>query len=218
MYRMNGCLVTQYVHMTHFLAKELALKSEVSIPWQGYVPLKKITLWSEFADMYVEESEVYFIILLSLIHRSRHGKESPDIFTSLVTCYHNRDMTYLEGINQSWHSKYYKQSWYFKKDIDLWMWRCHAIYTDNQQVTNGLLCGSDGEQSACNAGDSGHIPGSGRSPREENGNPLQFSCLENPIDRGYNPWGCKESDTTECLTQQIWPLTWLTYRGYSEWV
>ena len=37
---------------------------------------------------------------------------------------------------------------------------------------------------ACNAGDLGLILGSGRSPREGNGNPLQYSCLENPMDRG----------------------------------
>ena len=50
--------------MTHFLAKELAFKSDVSMPWQDYIPLKKINLLSEFADMNVEESEVYFIMLL----------------------------------------------------------------------------------------------------------------------------------------------------------
>ena len=43
---------------------------------------------------------------------------------------------------------------------------------------------SDGEASAYNAGDPGSIPGSGRSPGEGNGNPLQYSCLENPMDRG----------------------------------
>ena len=42
--------------------------------------------------------------------------------------------------------------------------------------------GSDGKVSACNAGDLGSIPGLGRSPGEENGNPLQYSCLENPMD------------------------------------
>ena len=47
-----------------------------------------------------------------------------------------------------------------------------------------LPCGSDSEESACNAGDPGLIPGSGRSPGEGNGNPLQYSCLENPNDRG----------------------------------
>ena len=42
--------------------------------------------------------------------------------------------------------------------------------------------GSDGKESACNAGDQGLIPGLGISPGEENGNALQYSCLENPMD------------------------------------
>ena len=46
----------------------------------------------------------------------------------------------------------------------------------------GFPCGSDGKTFACNAGDPGSIPGSGRSPGEGNGNPLQYSCLENSID------------------------------------
>ena len=44
--------------------------------------------------------------------------------------------------------------------------------------------GSDGKESACNAGDPSWIPGSGRSPGEGNGNPLYYSCLENSVDRG----------------------------------
>ena len=44
--------------------------------------------------------------------------------------------------------------------------------------------GSDGKESACSAGDLGSIPGLGRSSGEGNGNPLQYSCLENPISRG----------------------------------
>ena len=47
-----------------------------------------------------------------------------------------------------------------------------------------FLGGSDGEESACNAGNPGSIPGLGRSPGEGNGNPLQYSCLENFMDRG----------------------------------
>ena len=47
----------------------------------------------------------------------------------------------------------------------------------------GFLDGSDGKESACSAGDSGSIPVSGRSPGEGNGNPLQYSCLENSKDR-----------------------------------
>ena len=67
--------------------------------------------------------------------------------------------------------------------------------------------GSDRKASAYNAGDLGSIPGLGRSPGEGNGNSLQYSCLENPMDRGtwlgYSPWGCKDSDTTEQLHSLI---------------
>ena len=45
------------------------------------------------------------------------------------------------------------------------------------------LQGSDDKESVCNMGDLGSIPGSERSPGEENGNPLQYSCLENSMDR-----------------------------------
>ena len=48
----------------------------------------------------------------------------------------------------------------------------------------GLPYSSDGKESACNAGDPGFILGSGRSPGEGNGNPLQYSCLENSMDGG----------------------------------
>ena len=48
----------------------------------------------------------------------------------------------------------------------------------------GFPGGSDGKESACDAGDLGLIPGSGRSPGEGNGKPLQYSCLENPMDGG----------------------------------
>ena len=64
-----------------------------------------------------------------------------------------------------------------------------------------------GKESACNAGDLGSIPGSERSPREGNGTPLQYSCLENPHgQRGladYSPWGRKELDMTEQLSRWL---------------
>ena len=47
----------------------------------------------------------------------------------------------------------------------------------------GLPCSSIGKEPACDAGDQGSIPGLGNSSGEGNGNPLQYSCLENPIDR-----------------------------------
>ena len=68
-------------------------------------------------------------------------------------------------------------------------------------IYGSLSCRSlGGKESACNAGDPGFIPGLGRSLGGGNGNPLQFSCLENPMDRGacegYSPWGRRESDMT----------------------
>ena len=61
-----------------------------------------------------------------------------------------------------------------------------------------------------NAGDTtdaGSIPGLGRSPGEGNENPLQYSCLENTMDRvalvSYSPWGCKASDTSGQLSTQL---------------
>ena len=54
-------------------------------------------------------------------------------------------------------------------------WHCHV---------EGFPGGSSGKESACNAGDTISIPGSGRSPGKGHGNPLQYSCLENPMDRG----------------------------------
>ena len=62
----------------------------------------------------------------------------------------------------------------------------------------GFPCGSAGKESACNAGDLGSIPGSGRSSGEEIGYPLQFFCLENSMDRGATKSiGHKELDMTE---------------------
>ena len=72
----------------------------------------------------------------------------------------------------------------------------------------GFPSGSDSKESACSVGDPGSVPGLGRSPGEGNGNPLQYSCLENPMNREawqatYSPWGLKESDMTEQLHYQM---------------
>ena len=72
----------------------------------------------------------------------------------------------------------------------------------------GFPGSSMGQEPAGNAGDTGDvssIPGSGRSPGGGCSNPLQYSCLENPMDKrsleGYSPWGHKESDTIEVIEQ-----------------
>ena len=57
---------------------------------------------------------------------------------------------------------------------------CHSVL---KYFKNSFPSGSEGKVSACSAGDLGLIPGLGSSPGEGNGNPLQYSCLENPMDR-----------------------------------
>ena len=78
--------------------------------------------------------------------------------------------------------------------------------------TVGFPGGSNGKESACNAGDPGLILRLGRPPGEGNGNPLQYSCLEHLHGQrsleGYNyHWGGKESDMTKQLTlsNRLWP-------------
>ena len=65
----------------------------------------------------------------------------------------------------------------------------------------GLPGGSVGEETACNAGDTGSIPGSERSPGGGHGHPLQYSCLENPMDRGS--WRATVHRITKSHTQRL---------------
>ena len=77
----------------------------------------------------------------------------------------------------------------------------------------GFPGGSVGKESICNAGDLGSISGLGRSSGGGHGNPLQYSCLENPHGQrslvNYSPWGHKKSDTNEQLNEQlhVWRLS-----------
>ena len=66
----------------------------------------------------------------------------------------------------------------WKKNYLNWILNWHHV------KCNGFPGGSGCKESACNAGGTGLIPGSGRPPGEENGNPLQYSCLENSMHRG----------------------------------
>ena len=72
------------------------------------------------------------------------------------------------------------------------------------QKDSPIICGSDSKESTCNSGGLGLVPGLGRSPRGGHGNPLRYSCPENPHGQrslaGYSPWGHKELDTTEKLS------------------
>ena len=88
-------------------------------------------------------------------------------------------------------------------------------FSVNEFMFTMLLRNFSGKESACNAGDWGDmasIPGLGRSPGEGNGNPLQYSCLGNLMDRGA--WWAtvhrvaKESDTTKIAMKNLWSCIW----------
>ena len=84
-------------------------------------------------------------------------------------------------------------------------YRC-IVFVGIQSISNasfllGFPDGSDGKESACNEGDTDSIPGSGRSPGEGNGNPLQYSWLENSMDRGS--WWATFHGITKSWTQRV---------------
>ena len=73
--------------------------------------------------------------------------------------------------------------------------------------------GLDGKESACNSEDLGSIPGLGRSPGGGHGNPLQYSCLENPMDRGA--WRATVHSVAESdMTEQLSTARYITQRPY----
>ena len=65
-----------------------------------------------------------------------------------------------------------------------WWWPSILVIFKLEVGTEGLRLWLSGKESTCQAGDVGSVPGSGRSPGEGNGNPLEYSGLENPMDRG----------------------------------
>ena len=83
-------------------------------------------------------------------------------------------------------------------------WLSHLSITFRLEYS---VFGADIKESACNAGDPGSIPGPWRSPGEDNGNPLQYSCLENSMDRGA--WQTTVHGVTKSGTRLFnIPITW----------
>ena len=89
------------------------------------------------------------------------------------------------------------------------LWRIHCI------SMGGFPGGSEDKASACNVGDPGSIPGLGRSPGEGNGNPLQYSCLENPMYGGA--WRATVHRVANSRTR-LSDFTFTLLSSLSEWV
>ena len=108
-------------------------------------------------------------------------------------------------------------------DREVWYspWGCkESDLTERLHFHFSLSCikwlsrGSNSNESACNAGDLGSFPVSGRSPREGNDNPLQHSCLDKGACQAiYSPWGHKELDMNEWLKLS---LSYIKYRIHAE--
>ena len=99
---------------------------------------------------------------------------------------------------QSWFQLVIHPAWHFLRLISYvsCIGRQVLYHQLHLGLPRGLPGSSVSKQTACNAGDLSSVPGSGRSTGEGNDNPLQYSCLENPMDSGawrttYSPWGCK---------------------------
>ena len=123
---------------------------------------------------------------------------SQEKWETLHSCY--SDIYHCSGIKFS------------TKFLEIWQYYCYLLLFETLQFTQSIYLnllavltvshpfqgGSEDKASACNAGDLGLIPGLGRSPGEGNGNPLQYSCLENPMEPG-GPQTRKELEVTERL-------------------
>ena len=108
----------------------------------------------------------------------------------------------------------------FNSWVGKFPWRRDKLSTP---VFLGFPGGSDGEESGCNMGDLGSIPGLGRCPGGGHGNPLQYPWLENSHGQrslvGYSLWDCKESDMTKRLSiLGRWGTKGKNWVLYSGWV
>ena len=142
-----------------------------------YLDRVKLIQGASGFDQYIERTE--WVLFISQISSRELVTQSPVL--CLIGCSVSKELSLTNGsclkklcppISPPHRSNV--------KQITDW----YTVQKDSPLVLVGFPGGSDGKESTCNAGDLGSIPGLGRAPGEENRNPLQYSCLENPMDRG----------------------------------
>ena len=152
----------------------VVLQEALTVPLKGSVFLQITMAFLQ---------SLYFILLLSA---TLHYRWKPDsLMNTWGTCSSER----LSDLS--------KTTWHLMLEVDL---ERLSFELEPLCTPPGSLAGSLVKESACKRGDTGFIPGSGRSPRVESGNPLQYSCLGNPMDRGAQQatvYGVTESDLTQ---------------------
>ena len=140
----------------------------------------------------------YFVFKISVPSVNASGKLKIEVLYSVCThdyCWMKRqfdrqDILKTEKIKHKLESEGIQElsEIYYRKHGAIGFVKIQSICTKNilqrYMVSSDFPGGSDGKASVYNAGDLGSIPGSGRSAGEGNGNPLQYYCLENPMDRG----------------------------------
>ena len=177
----------------------------------------RITIWSSnptpghISQTYLKKDTCTPIFIAALIYNSQDMKKT----LVSISRWMDKDVARIYNWTLSRHKKWnavHSNSMQLEILIlsevrNRQTWRITYMWNlkyDTNAPIQGFPGDSEGKETACNVGDPGSTPGSGRFLEEGHGNSLQSSCLENSIDRGawlgYSPWDCKESDTTEQLT------------------
>ena len=139
--------------------------------------VSSFSTWNSLAEIPLPPPAL-FIVMLPKTHLILHSRMSDSRWVILLGIY----KYYI--ILSHWLEKYLQMGmilFFRSRKLMFHGDRYHIVYFMRMK---GFLCGSVNKESSCNAGDPSSTSGWGRSPGEGNGNPLQYSCWENPMDRG----------------------------------
>ena len=144
----------------------------------SYYPCQsKFTSISSCTNRLLSPKNFGHFLTSQLFSLFRYTANAQDQVIFSHSCWYSR--TFLSMFTML--EKFYWWSWYFQSSRRSNLLLYLLLFMNTPK---GFLCGSEGKESVCNAEDPGSIPGLGRFLGKGNGNPLQYSCLENPMNRG----------------------------------